>query len=132
MTSHNDDDNFPNTVEDNYNLQLALAMNMDNSEYFVKLLHPSFFIDIAMEDKISQVICIVGLTQDKEKKEKYLNHFIFDTDLDKNILENRYSLLEELGINIDEIRELFYLKEVNKMDKELGSKNNKTAKKIKV
>ncbi len=118
------DDDYPRNVEENYTLQLTLAIHQDNEEYFIKLLSPSVFIQMNIEDKLRQAISVVGLS--KEKNIKYLNNLIFHSEIKENFFDNYH----DFGFfDLNYIKRLYQIKNLNN---ELPINNIKEEKRTKV
>ena len=124
-------DNFPKDISDNFALQLAFAIKWDDSEYFLKLLSPSYFVDLTMKEKFNAAVVAIGVTNGN--KEKYIHHLILDTSIDRETYDSSlYGILTNKGFGSDYITDLFGLREVKKLDKELPINSIKEEKKTKV
>jgi hypothetical protein len=124
------EDNYPADTYDMFTIQVTLAIMTDNFDYFIKLFSPSFFIDISAKDKFRQTMACIGETENKEKKRKFLDVFIIETEIIKfDFYSCSWDLLKVERQVIDEI---FYRREMNKFAKELPIKQIIEHKKTKV
>jgi hypothetical protein len=122
---------FPKDISDNFALQLALTIQFDNEEYFIKLLSPYFFADLTMKEKFSAAVVAIGLAKGNIKK--YLHYLILDTSIDRETYDSSlHEILADKGFDSDYITDLFGLREFKKLDKELPINSLKEEKRTKV
>lgn len=125
------DSGFPNNIEGNFAIQIALSIKRDDSEYFIKLLTPSFFSELTMKDKFEAAVIAIGLADGDMKK--YIHHLLLDTSINRTTFDaSMYSLLVDEEFTYSYLIDLLNSREFKKLDAELPINNIKEEKKTKV